>query len=1471
MVPGCVMVEIRRARAISADSRLNGMLSRYDKLIDQLSPCTATAYWDLSAQDRPGEVHLHISDAYGKSSCALTEIDLADGDRMLAKVSRLVGDLVYQHCENLRNPATLAHLASFTPGRLCERFADADPNIPLPSAEDTSCAVLFADISGFTSLTERLARKGAVGAEELTSALNRYFGELIDIVLEFGGDVLKFAGDALLATFEDRMLGANLQDAAGRAAACSLMIQQHLADFPEVEGTKLSLKIALAAGDLRMLHIGGVFGRCELLMVGDALKELGDANDLAGPGDIIAAHSFHHRIEFVLSGTPLPDGNIRLQGLTRDVSQFETVHESGQETLVDAPYRVSAVAAMRGYIPAAIYSRLAAGHTDWLGELRKITVVFANLPGFNRETPLEDAQRVMVTLQRTIYRFEGSLNKMSVDDKGVSMLAGFGLPPVTHEDDEARAIGAALALKERITELGWDCSIGVATGRVFCGAYGNDVRREYTMIGDTVNTSARLMQAAKGGILCDSGTFRRSEMQFAFETLEPLTMKGKSEPVPCFRPLERRSATRQRSSEATTVFGRDSELLHFEGMLDDLLDRQQGSLLLLEGEAGVGKSHLINAFSHQAESRGCRVLNGSGDAIERSTPWFVWRSVFAEIIGPDDVTRAPESLQSVLIDRFELDEHLQKLIPLLSSVLPQSWPDNEWTAQMNGATRAGNTNRLLMRLFSHAAQFEPTILALEDTHYFDSASLNLLRSLATMVKPLTIIAAARPLHRPLSKDAAAIGGMSTSKHIQLEPLDGDQAVRMASRLLEAERLPKPVEELIRNRTQGLPLYVEELALTLRDTGTIEVDNGEIRVTGDLEQFESRDVSDSMERVIVNRIDRLQPSAQLAIKVASVIGYEFSGPVLRDVFPVEQERNELPQHLESLGRKRLIRHFEDRPETEHTFRNRMTRDVTYNLVLVKHRTELHGAVAKWIESRHASELESYYPRLATHWKKAGENLRAIECIERAGDSALDNNANQEAQRLFRDAIDLAADLAEPIDPARRAGWHRRYAEALYRLGDMTESMHHFRRALSLYGYSDSESVLGQATAGSIEFVRQVVTRFRTTLFGKRRPRPSDDLLEAVRAYERLSEIQYQRADLPAFLLVTFRSLNLAERYGFCDELPRCYSNVSAMVSSMMLPKPAERYVDRACQTAEKAANLSTTAYCGTVNSVYCIGRGLWDRAYESLDAAMEASQAVGDRRRLVESAAMTVNTCAWAGNWKRIPELLQHLEQVVESEQITQVATWMHGWRLWFETARDPHSDFVRRTETSQQNWLDTDERFTIADEVLARGGLLFGFLRRGEWDSALATADQIEAAIGKSQPFPIYVLPTYSALVDLYYSLLKHGVTPGSSTTESLKSRLKNMRRRLALFSLMNPIAKPLKCLADGYAHLLAGRASKAGRSFRKGLAAAERYQMPYFSGRLTHELAPLAATPAESEELTQIAVSRLTSLGIENPDVVCP
>lgn len=1465
------MVEIRKAPELAADPDLSSLVDEHDTLIGELCPQNATAVWKVeSSEEDLRRVRLHISDAYGRSSRLLNVVDLIDGDRMVARVSRLVGDLVYQQCENLQDPGTLAHLASFTPGRLCLRFIEHDPNIPLPSAEDTQCALLFADISGFTSLTERLARKGAVGAEELTAALNRYFGELIDIVNDYGGDVLKFAGDALLASFEDRVRGAALRDAAGRALAASLVIQHKMQDFPEVEGTKLSLKIALAAGDLRMLHLGGVFGRCELLMVGDALKELGDANDLAGPDDIIAARSFWSCVDSLASATPLENGNVRIKTLqARDAEDYETSQGSGQTLLVDAPFRPSSVAAMRGYIPAAIYARLAAGQTDWLGELRKVTVVFANLPGFNRDTPLQNAQQLMVTLQRTVYQFEGSLNKLSVDDKGVSLLAGFGLPPVAHEDDAARAIGCALELHDRIRSLGWKCSIGVATGRIFCGAYGNNQRREYTMIGDTVNTSARLMQAAKGHILCEQATWREAETRFDFETLEPLRMKGKAEPVPCFRPQGRRIREVRQTDREITVIGRAQERELFNTLLTRLVTDRQCSVLFFEGEAGVGKSHLLESFHQSARKAECRVLSGHGDAIERSTPWFGWRPIISGVIGVGDNRLEPEWLERAIRDRFDVDEELVRLLPLLSSVLSVTWPDNEWTAQMKGAIRGVNVDLLMTRLLQQAAQQKPLVILLEDAQWFDSASLALLREVATRVEPVLIVAAARTLTRPVPKDVETILKLATTEHVQLDVLPADDAVHMARHLLECSSLPSAVEELIRERTQGHPLFVEELAYTLRDSGTIEVVNGVGRLQGDLHEFAAREAADSLDGVVVNRIDRLPPSEQLTVKVASAIGYEFPYPMLRDIFPVERERGGIRDCLKTLDESRVTRPIEDRVDDEYAFRNRMLRDVAYNLVLKKHRVELHHAIALWIEEHHSEELDAHSPLLAEHWLQAGETRRAVDYLARAGERALTNNANREAARFYRKALRCEAELEERIEPMQRALWHRRFGEALYRHGELTLSLQHLRKALKLFGHPDSVSLVGKAAFGTWELTRQLFNRCRSRMFGKPAGRPSEALIESVRAYERLCEIHYMRNDMPAFLLSTFRSLNLAERYGFCPELGRAYSSSSITVSTMQLYKAADRYVARARRIAEKSGDLPSIAYARVINCIHMIGTGQWENARETLDYGLQLCEEIGDRRRWSEATALTMNLLSWTGDWDLLFEHGQKLRRAAEAENVAQVVFWAMGWLMWVESARSPDSELSHEVEPAITSWIRGDEEMPLADEVLARGGLLMPRVRRGEWASAIAVANEIEVVLGYSQPIAIYLLPTYCVMADLYYALSVSNYSSPLISQREVRRRMRLMHFRIQVFSVLMPIATPLRYLSAGRRCVLKGRLGKARRILKKGIRSGERYNIPYFIAMLETELARIVDSDSERDTLNASATERFRQLGIENPDVL--
>src|SRR5262249_41417801 len=240
------------------------------------------------------------------------------------------------------------------------------------------------------------------------------------------------------------------------------------------------------------------------------------------------------------------------------------------------------------YIPAAVRARLGAGNTGWIAELRRITVLFVNLPDVTHTTPIDAAQRMMRDLQTTIYQYEGSVNKLSVDDKGVTFIGVMGLPPLAHEDDPVRGLQAALALRACLAKLGLKTAIGVTTGRAYCGSVGSSRRCEYTIMGDMVNLAARLMQAAPDSILCDETTYEAAPEGFSYEKLEPIRVKGKAEPIQAYRPLEQLAATTTRRRSAHAIVGRRAELATLMAHLQVLSAGGPGAIVVIEGEAGIG-------------------------------------------------------------------------------------------------------------------------------------------------------------------------------------------------------------------------------------------------------------------------------------------------------------------------------------------------------------------------------------------------------------------------------------------------------------------------------------------------------------------------------------------------------------------------------------------------------------------------------------------------------------------------------------------------------------------------------------------------------------------------------------------------------------------------------------------------------------------------------------------------------------------
>ncbi|MEQ9642567.1 MAG: adenylate/guanylate cyclase domain-containing protein [Alphaproteobacteria bacterium] len=906
-------------------------------------------------------------------------------------------------------------IASFVPDLIIGRANDDPRTIAEPISEEIRAAVLFADVSGFTKLTERLAAAGPSGAEDLTAILNSYFGEIIDTIADRGGDAVKFAGDALLALFPVGDQHQDLAVAVHRAAAAGLSLQARLHELEVAPGFKLSMKLALGVGTVVSERLGGVFGRWEFLLAGRPLAQLSIGNDHADPGDaIVSPHAWAH-INDVAEGAAIRDtGYWRLTGLEGS--------DPGGVRARQRPQPATA-SALLGYIPGAIRSRIEAGQGDWLGELRPVSILFVNLPAFAVDLGLGRAHAAMQALQAALYRFEGSINKVSVDDKGASLIAVLGLPPLAHEDDPERAVRAALAMREGLEPLNMPSSIGITTGTVFCGAVGNGTRREYTIMGDAVNLSARLMQAAKGGILTDAATAAATH-GITMTALPPIMVKGKADPIAIHRPEPAKLVPRQSAAAwmrpTTPIVGRDAELRQIADRLDRLVGERCGDPLLIEAEAGMGKSRLLMELLTMAEDRGLDPLFAAGVALEQASPYHAFREVFAQLF-PGAVEDDDRERQLEILALLPNQPEILQAAPLLQPVLPAGWSDNSFTRPLAGPARAQRTRELLCRLLAHFAERAPRLLIVKDAHWLDTASWMLLADLAEQVPAVLPVLTLRLLEGEAPEGFGRLLANERIEHLVLRPLGKTALSAIVARQLGVDEAPAAVAEFVLSRADGNPLYCEELALALRDAGAVRVEGGVCQV-GELAEL---GLPDNLKGLVTGRIDRLPAAEQMTLKVASVVGRDFETDVVRSIHPIDGDRTAVPAHCAALDDWNLATPV---AETKGRFRFRTTivREAAYDLMLYSQRRALHQNLATWYEAERPTVARDDPALLAFHWRQAAADrepdtavlTKAIDYYERAGQQAQASHALNEAIGLYDQALALLDRLPDDDGRARR---------------------------------------------------------------------------------------------------------------------------------------------------------------------------------------------------------------------------------------------------------------------------------------------------------------------------------------------------------------------------------------------------------------------------------------------------------------------
>ncbi len=856
----------------------------------------------------------------------------------------------------------------------------------------------------------------------------------------------------------------------------------------------------------------------------------------------------------------------------------------------------------------------------------------------------------------------------------------------------------------------------------------------------------------------------------------------------------------------------------------------------------------------RAQALGVPGLAGAGDAIERSTPYHGWRAVFSQLFDCESIGD-PAARRAHVLSRLEPDPNLLRLAPLLNVVLPLELPDNDLTEQMAGDVRADNTRRLLLSLLARMpgelamAARQPRLLILEDAHWLDSASWALALQVGREIRSTLIVIATRPMDEPLPMAYNQLLQAPSTERLVLEPLPADDSLALVCRRLGVASLPDAVRTLILEKAEGHPFFSEELAYALRDAGLILIEDGECRTAPDAGDLRALNLPNTVQGVITGRIDRLTPAQQLTLKVASVIGRVFAFKILRSIHPIESDRPKLPDYLDALQRLDITPLESPEPELSYIFKHIITREVAYNLMLFSQRRQLHRAVAEWYERAQASELTSLYPLLAHHWQLAEDTPKALDYLEKAGEQALRDGAYREAAGFFNEAIALDGRRRRTEDEGllremaerglssilRRARWERQLGEAYLGMGELPDSRRHLEACVSRLGWPAPTRRGQVATTLSGQLLRQVLHRRLPGRFVGRDEEQGEALLEAARAYERLSEIYYFAQDRPLLLSAAFHALNLSERAGPSPELARAYANMCVVAGLVRLHGLAQAYARQALATAEGFNHLPTRARALSRTGLYGLGIGRWSQAGAALEQAVEIADSLGDQRQGGESLAVRAQVAYFQGEFERSRQLFADVYARARQHGNIQY----QAWGLWGQS----HSlvrlgrfdEAVPALKTALELIAQMIDR---GSEIIARGLLAVTYLYQGQPQLARSAADAVARLYAESsRRFSVADLEGHSGAAEVFLTLWETGGHQPLHGQQALAASASAALKAARHYARIYPIGEPRAWLLQGLHDWLAGRPRQASRAWQRSLSAAERLEMPYEQGRAHHEI----------------------------------
>lgn len=862
---------------------------------------------------------------------------------------------------------------------------------PLPGS--AAGAALFADISGFTPLTEALTQQLGPrrGIEELARQINAVYDALIAEVEKAGGSVIGFAGDAITCWLDG--------DTGLRAVTAALALQAAMAAFP-----KLGLKVAVTSGPVRRFAVGDPAIQLLDALAGATVARLAAAEHLASRGEVLIDTATADALggAVAISSWRTADDGQRF-AVVQNLSAPASAAAASASVALDP-------ASLRPWVLPAVFEREHSGHGVFLTELRPTVALFLRFIGieYDDDMQAEDKlNRFVSGVQAIVSRYEGALVQLTIGDKGSYLYASFGAT-VAHEDDARRAVQAALELQRMPAGLGFlqPVQIGVSSGTMRVGPYGGATRRTYGALGDDTNLAARLMGAARPAETLVSGRVHNEIVeQFSFEPRPPLPVKGKAEPLPVFAVIDQRRQRATRLEEHTyalPMMGRQAELALIDQKLA-LAAQGHGQVIGITADAGMGKSRLVAEVIRLARKQGFTGYGGACASSGVSTPYLVWKSIWQAFFDVDPAAPPRRQIRNLEGEIEDRAPERVEAIPVLSPLLDLPIEDNDFTRALEPKERHGVLTATLEECLRSAAAETPLLVVLEDVHWIDALSNQLLEALAqaSASLPICFVLAYRPpeMAGQATRPVERLPYFTQITLDQLAASDVEQLIRAKLAQLfpaRSDALPPALVAQVTARAEGNPFYTEELLNYLRDRGINPYDEGALHAL---------ELPSSLYALILSRIDRLNETQKAALKAASVIGRLFSLAWLYGYYPAVGAADRIKANLDELAQLDLTPLDTPDPELAYLFKHIVTREVAYESLPYAMRTQLHEQLAQFVETQGA---DRFLDLLAFHYSQTDNRAKQRLYLQKAGDAARAAFANDAAIDYFTRLLPLLDD-------------------------------------------------------------------------------------------------------------------------------------------------------------------------------------------------------------------------------------------------------------------------------------------------------------------------------------------------------------------------------------------------------------------------------------------------------------------------------